>query len=345
MPPQPPGYEQILRLDPGNRLAIEGKQKVLSQYPSASDPATTQEQQKTAKQWGEEAEHFLSQSRYEEALAAYEQVLSLDPSDLAAYKGKASLLLSWFRRLEEAVMTFEQVLRLDPKDHLAYFDKAVALHWLRRYEEALAVLEQAQHVNPTFPGAYLRNGDILLSLSRYQEALEAYEQLLHLDPSNQLALEGKQRVLSQQRSSPTRTQVQQKPAKQWREEATPFMVQKRSEHERAEQTSQQTQIEQAEHLLLSGQERAAGSLAGVALEMHLRKRCERYALAYPPKATLQTLIQLLQDVDAITAAEAKYLTGLASIRNKCAHASPVSKDEVSFLVKEVKKCIGFVNHQ
>jgi Leucine-rich repeat (LRR) protein/WD40 repeat protein len=114
-------------------------------------------------------------------------------------------------------------------------------------------------------------------------------------------------------------------------------------NESAEKGQQRTEIEQAEQLLQGGRNRAAGAIAGVILESHLKKLCDRHHVPYSDKKGLQVLIQTLQQRDVITAGEASHLTHLASIRNKCAHASPVSEQEVHFLVEEVKKFTDWVN--
>lgn len=54
-----------------------------------------------------------------------------------------------------------------------------------------------------------------------------------------------------------------------------------------------TEIEQAEILLDGGFERAAGSIAGVALELHLKTLCDVNNVSYPPKPTIETLVQAL----------------------------------------------------
>ncbi len=54
-----------------------------------------------------------------------------------------------------------------------------------------------------------------------------------------------------------------------------------------------TEIEQAELLLDNGFERAAGSIAGVALELHLKTLCDVNGVSYPPKASIEPLAQAL----------------------------------------------------
>jgi HEPN domain len=100
-----------------------------------------------------------------------------------------------------------------------------------------------------------------------------------------------------------------------------------------------TEIEQAEILLDSGFERAAGSIAGVALELHLKTLCDVNGISYPPKPTIETLVQALYKEKKIDVTELKQIQYLGSIRNKCSHPEPVSAKEVQSLIDGVKKLI------
>ena len=100
-----------------------------------------------------------------------------------------------------------------------------------------------------------------------------------------------------------------------------------------------TEIEQAELLLDSGFERAAGSIAGVALELHLKTLCDVNNVSYPPKATIEPLAQALYKDKKLDITEFKRIQYLASIRNKCSHPEPVSTMEVRNLIDGVKKLV------
>ncbi len=110
--------------------------------------------------------------------------------------------------------------------------------------------------------------------------------------------------------------------------------------QRAEQTHPNADVEQAELLLQSEQERAAGTIAGVALEAYLKNLCDQHYISYSERGGLQSLIQNLEEEQAITSQEASHMMRLSSIRNKCAHSSPVTKQEVSLLVREVRKLLN-----
>jgi hypothetical protein len=100
-----------------------------------------------------------------------------------------------------------------------------------------------------------------------------------------------------------------------------------------------TEIEQAEILLDGGFERAAGSVAGVALELHLKTLCDVHGVSYPPKPTIETLVQALYKDKKIDITELKQIQYLGSIRNKCSHPEPVSAKEVQSLINGVKKLV------
>jgi hypothetical protein len=100
-----------------------------------------------------------------------------------------------------------------------------------------------------------------------------------------------------------------------------------------------TEIEQAEILLESCFERAAGSIAGVALELYLKTQCEVNGVSYPPKATIEPLAQALYKENKLNITEFKRIQYLGSIRNKCSHSEPVSAKEIQSLIDGVKKLI------
>src|SRR5260370_21793635 len=84
------------------------------------------------------------------------------------------------QKYDEALAAYEQAIRLDPNSAIAYDNKGWALSALKRYEEALATCEQAIRLDPNFAKAYDRKGWILSALKRNVEAEQAYEKALQL---------------------------------------------------------------------------------------------------------------------------------------------------------------------
>jgi HEPN domain len=100
-----------------------------------------------------------------------------------------------------------------------------------------------------------------------------------------------------------------------------------------------TEIEEAEVLFSGKHHRAAGSVAGVALELHLKTQCDIKGVSYKPTDTLDPLATALYTAGELDKTELKHIQYLASIRNKCSHPDPVTEGEVKALIEGVKKII------
>jgi len=134
---------------------------------------------KTKEEWLREGTALRDLKRHQEELAAYEQVIRLDPNYVAAYINKGNAL-RYLKRSQEALTAFEQAIRLDPNDALAYHGKGAALYDLKRSQEALIAFEQAIYLNPNFAAAYHNKGLALESLGKGKEAQQAYEKARQL---------------------------------------------------------------------------------------------------------------------------------------------------------------------
>ena len=152
--------------------------------------------QKSAKEWFNEGYALYKHKQYEEAIAAYEQAILLNPNYADAYINKGAALND-LKRNEEAIAAYERAIRLDPNDADAYINKGNALRDLKRYEEALAAYEQAIHFDPNSALAYNGKGNAHYGLKRYKEALAAYEQAIRLDSNYAGAYHNKGLALDQ----------------------------------------------------------------------------------------------------------------------------------------------------
>jgi hypothetical protein len=99
------------------------------------------------------------------------------------------------------------------------------------------------------------------------------------------------------------------------------------------------EIDEADYLYRMGHPRAAGALAGVALEQQLKTLCDKYNLEYQKRDTTEPLAQRLYENDRIDITQLKNIQHLASIRDKCDHASDITSDEVRELIERLKKLI------
>lgn len=138
-----------------------------------------EEKRRRTEQWMEKGNNYYHTKRHKEALAAFEQVIKLNPNSIEAYFRKG-VALNALKRHEEALTAFEQVIKLHPFFADAHYCKGDTLSYLERDEEALAAFEQAIEFAPNYPEAYNGKGSVLSYLERDEEALVAYEQAIEL---------------------------------------------------------------------------------------------------------------------------------------------------------------------
>src|SRR5712692_3640397 len=70
---------------------------------------------------------------------------------------------------EEALAAHDRAIRLNPNYPDAYFNKGLTLSGLKRYEEALAAYDQTIRLDPNYASAYYSKGNVLSDLKRYEE--------------------------------------------------------------------------------------------------------------------------------------------------------------------------------
>ncbi|EKT4479198.1 hypothetical protein QEL91_004941 [Pseudomonas putida] len=101
-----------------------------------------------------------------------------------------------------------------------------------------------------------------------------------------------------------------------------------------------SELESAEHLLKAGYTRAAGVIAGVVLEGHLKEIRDKRDLGKALK-TITPIIDKMKSEGVVELPQYRHLQYLGDIRNKCSHKSGAepTTDEVSDLITGTKKVI------
>lgn len=101
-----------------------------------------------------------------------------------------------------------------------------------------------------------------------------------------------------------------------------------------------SELDVARELLKNKFARAAGAVAGVVLEGHLKQVCENHSL--PKKSgTIAVLNDALKAASVIELSQSRHIQFLGDIRNKCGHKNPTDPtvEEVSELIAGVDKVI------
>ena len=99
--------------------------------------------------------------------------------------GKAQSLLS-LDQPEAALAAFDEVLSLQPDHADALVKKGLALEKLQRLDEAVACYDQAIALDESLTVAWLHKGGLCNRLERHQEALACYEQAIRRERKNRV---------------------------------------------------------------------------------------------------------------------------------------------------------------
>src|SRR6266566_5022143 len=150
--------------------------------------------QKTKKQWLDEGDAHYRAGRYEDALAAYDCAIQVDPDSASAHNSKGQAL-EQLGHFHEALLAFERSIIYGPEHADTWRNKGNALFLLERYEEALVAFERAIQLETDNTADYIRKGDTLWKLKHYEEALVAYEYAIKLKPTSASAHNGRGNAL------------------------------------------------------------------------------------------------------------------------------------------------------
>ena len=127
---------------------------------------------------------FRYSNRYQDAIEAYQQVLSFNPPHSVAlntynYLGKAFIESGQFKH---AIQAYKQVIELRKNGAFGYYNLGNALAKNKQYSEAIEAYQQAIELNPTYYEAYSNLGNLFKEKGKRLEAIEAYEKAIEIKP-------------------------------------------------------------------------------------------------------------------------------------------------------------------
>ena len=126
---------------------------------------------------------LLAQGRREEAVAAFDKAVQIEPDDADLWRNLALALVET-GGLSDAILCLQQALKLDPRHFDAAHKAALLLHQQGRYEEALGYFNLSAELRPDhFATLYMR-ARALQMLNRFDEALADNERAQVLDPKS-----------------------------------------------------------------------------------------------------------------------------------------------------------------
>jgi len=135
--------------------------------------------------WFNKGLAFEAMGRNIESIEAYDEVIKFDPNYSKAFLEKGVIFIKLYR-YKESIVQFDNALNINPNFAEAWYNKGVALYHLKDYENSLIMYNKFLDINHKKSKnkiAWNNKGIILYNLGRYNEAIDAYDKAIELDPT------------------------------------------------------------------------------------------------------------------------------------------------------------------
>jgi tetratricopeptide (TPR) repeat protein len=134
-----------------------------------------------AESWFELGLKQANLDNMEEAIAAWDKAIAINPNLASAWHNRGSAL-GHLSKFTEAIDSFDKALEIDPQDAQTWNDRAHALLKLKRWSEAIESWDKAIDIYPNFYQFWYNRGYALEKLGRSEESIASYEKALQMQP-------------------------------------------------------------------------------------------------------------------------------------------------------------------
>jgi tetratricopeptide (TPR) repeat protein len=178
--------EEVKQLLSSARLEVDQIRKIREEVEKSAKGAKSSEYKSKAIEHIMEGNRLREQGQYQEAIAAFDKAIELDPKHSTPYNNKGSVL-NKLGKYEEAIAAYDKAIELDPKNAFAYNNKGVVLGNADKYVEAFALFDKAIELDPKYAMAYTNKGNVLNHLGRNKEAIAVCDKAIGIDPKLAIA--------------------------------------------------------------------------------------------------------------------------------------------------------------
>ena len=125
---------------------------------------------------------YTDRKQYDEAISAYRRAIALDPTDAYPHNGLGYVYRAR-KQYGDAIAAFQQAIALDLTLARAYHGLGLVYLDRKQYDEAFAAFQQAIALDPTFANPHNGLGIVYRDRQQYDEAISAFQQAIALDPT------------------------------------------------------------------------------------------------------------------------------------------------------------------
>ncbi|WP_414528278.1 tetratricopeptide repeat protein [Nodularia chucula] len=130
----------------------------------------------------EKGSTLFALQRYQDALAAYQEAVSISPDFVTGWNGQGKTLTE-LKKYEDALAAYDQAIQIQPDYVEAWAGRGFVLQNLQRYSEAIASFDQALRLDDNAPEVWNAKGEIFRNLQQYNNAIQSYTKAIDIQPN------------------------------------------------------------------------------------------------------------------------------------------------------------------
>lgn len=169
-------------MEQGNRLA---KESLYADAIIAYNQSITHNPS-DAKVWTYRGVALQHLGDHQSAMQDFDHALSIDPAESGAWQGKSASFIETgqYRTAIKAADRAIELTRSGDKIENSYLLKGFALNRLESYDDALLAFDKAIEIDPKRLDLWQNKAYTLTKLGRYVEVLKCYEVMTEIEPDN-----------------------------------------------------------------------------------------------------------------------------------------------------------------
>lgn len=136
----------------------------------------------SAADWLEKGFSLYEKKRYNDAIYAFSQAISLTPEFTIAYYNRGNIFAKHLGQYQESIMDYDKVLELNPAYIKAYNNRGLSYSRLGSHQLAIRDYDKAIELNPGYTVAFINRGLSYSKLNNFEMALQDYNKALELKP-------------------------------------------------------------------------------------------------------------------------------------------------------------------